>query len=129
MLSPRMTSILSRRLEDASEKTLPRLLSFISMSADQHMAPAVIQLLDHQNHEIQLKGISTLGKLQAEQVVPRLNEIISQKSWIKTKKILSLQTAAAHALAEIGTDEAKAALREVASQGSGDIQKLCRKLV
>ncbi|MBW2609186.1 MAG: hypothetical protein JRC68_02450 [Deltaproteobacteria bacterium] len=129
ILSPRMTRTLSRRLEDATEKSLPRLLSFIGMSADRHMAPAVEQLLDHQNREVQLKGISTLGKLQAERSIPRLNEIISKKSWIKTKKLVSLQTAAAHALAEIGTDEAKAALREVAGQGSGKIRKLCKKLV
>jgi hypothetical protein len=44
------------------------------------------------------------------------------------KKLKSLQVEAARALTEIGSVEAKDILHRVASEGSGDLQSLCREL-
>jgi len=129
-LGPGLTKILIRRLQGgAPDHALPQLLTLATISADKDLSTAVGQLLGHRNHEIRLKVISTLGKVRAERVVPRLAEIVLQKSWVKTKKMKSLQMAAAHALADIGTDEAREVLQQVIIQGSGDLQTLCQELV
>jgi hypothetical protein len=129
-LGPGLNKILIRRLQgDAPDHVLPRLLTLATISADRDLSATVGQLLDHRSHEIRLKVISTLGKVRAERVVPRLAEIVLQKSWVKTKKMKSLQMAAAHALADIGTDEAREVLQQVVSQRSGDLQTLCQELV
>ena len=48
---------------------------------------------------------------------------------MKSKKVKTLQLAAAHALAEIGTDAARTVLKEIAEEGSGELQAMCRELV
>ncbi len=128
-LGSRINRMLGQRLDGATDSALPLLLVLVAGTRDAHLATAVEQLLDHETHEIRLKVISTIGKLRAERSVRRLAEILTQKSWLKTKKIESLQMAAARALAEISTDEARAALKEVAGRGSGDLKTLCQKLL
>ena len=128
-LGPGLTGILSRKLQGAPDRALPQLLTVATMSADRNLATAVGQYLDHRDHEIRMHVITALGALRAERLVPRLAEIILQKSWVKTKKMKSLQTAAAHSLAQIGTDEAREVLQQVVSQGSGELKALCQELV
>ena len=128
-LGPGLTSILSRKLQGAPDRALPQLLTVATLSADRNLATAVGQYLDHQDHEIRMQVITALGALQAEQAVPHLAEIILQKSWVKTKKAKSLQTAVAHTLAAIATDEAREVLQQVVSQGSGELKALCLELV
>jgi HEAT repeat protein len=128
-LGPSLGKILNRGLPGAPDHALPQLLSLASISADRNLGTAVGQLLDHQDHEIRVKVVSTLGALKAEGAVPRLGEIVLQKSWLKSKKMRSLQMAAARALAEIGTNKAQEVLHEVVNKGSGDLQALCQELV
>ena len=128
-LGPGLTRILSRKLQGAPDRALPQLLTMATMSADRNIATAVGQYLDHRDHEIRMQVITALGALRAEQAVPRLAEIILQKSWVKTKKAKSLQTAVAHTLAAIATDEAREVLQQVVSQGSGELKALCQELV
>ena len=128
-LGPSLERILSRRLLEAPDHALPRLLDLAAMSANKHLAIAVEELVDHRKNDIRLKAVNTLGQLHAERSVPRLAQIMVQKSLIKSKKMKSLQLATARALAEIGTEEARAALLEAANQGSGELQALCQELV
>lgn len=128
-LGPSLSGILSRRLLGAPDHALPRFLSLATISTDKNLATPVGQLLEHPNHEIRIKAASTLGALKAEGPVPRLAEIVLQKSWLRTKKMKSLQVAAAQALAEIGTDKARDVLQQVISQGPGDLQALCQELL
>ena len=128
-LGPGLTGILSRKLQGAPDRALPQLLTMATMSADRNLATAVGQYLDHRDHEIRMQVITALGALRAERLVPRLTEIILQKSWVKTKKTKSLQTAVAHTLAAIATDEAREVLQQVVSQGSGELKALCQELV
>lgn len=128
-LSQKLTKPLSQKLHDPTEEALPRLLTLAARCGDPQLAGRVEKFLDHRNHEIRLAVIGTLGKLKAVHAVPRLAEIILQKAWITTKKTKSLQMACARALAEIGTEEAREVLREVAGQGSGEVQSLCQELL
>ena len=129
-LGPVLTRILSRRLQGAPDPALPRILTLATVLADKNLVSAVEQLLDHRSHEIRLKVISTLGRLQAERVVPRLSEIVLQRSWVITKKRKSLQMTAARALAEIASDRARGILNQVAtSKRSSDLRTLCQELL
>jgi hypothetical protein len=128
-LGPRITKILNYRLQDAPDKSVPALLTLANMAADPSLAPSVEQFMDHKDYEIQLKVISALGKMKAESVVSRLVTIISKRYWVKTKKVKSLQMAAARALADIDTDEARSFLKQVAAGGSRGIHAFCKELV
>jgi hypothetical protein len=128
-LGPRVTKILDFRLQDAPERSIPVLLTLANISADPALASSVEKFMDHKDYEIQLKVIGALGKMKAESVVSRLVSIISKRYWVKTKKVTSLQMAAARALADIGTDEARSFLTQVASEGSRGIHAFCKELV
>ncbi|MEW6665765.1 MAG: hypothetical protein AB1512_11170 [Thermodesulfobacteriota bacterium] len=128
-LIPAVTRLLTRRLLDAPENQIPRLLDLAVLSGEKKLGPGVEALLERENHELKLKALLTLAELRAEHSVPRLREILLQKSWIKTRKVRDLQTAAARALSRIGTQEARSALEEAVSGASGDIQDLCRELL
>jgi hypothetical protein len=126
---PVMARLITRRLLDAPEHQLFRLLDLAMLSREKKLGLGVEALLERENQELRLKAILTLSELRAEHSVPRLKEILFQKSWIKTKKVKDLQTAAARALGRIGTREARRALEEAVSDASGEIQDLCRELL
>jgi hypothetical protein len=128
-LGPRISSALGRRLQGAPDSALGRLLNLVAMSEDQHLYSSIEPLLEYDAHEIQLMTIDTIGKLRAERAVPRLEQIISKKSWMKTKKMKEIQEAAARALTMIGTDSAREVLRRIAEEGSGELKKLCKELL
>ena len=128
-LGPRLSRILSRKLQGAPDHAIPRLLKLASTSNDTHLAIAVEQLLAHPTLEIRLEAVKTLGDLKAEQVAPRLIKILQERYLVRPKKVKGLQAASARALAEIATDEAKEALKKVAQHGPGDLKQLCKKLI
>jgi hypothetical protein len=128
-LGPRLSRILSQRLQDAPARALPRLLDMVALSSDKQLSTAVESLLHHQNQELRIKAIRTLGRLRAHRSVPRLEQILSQKGLLRPKKTKASQMAAAEAMAKIGTKEARTALQRVASEGSGELQTLCQKLI
>ena len=128
-LAPRLTKLLAQQFQKISEASLPNLLELVGLIMDDQMAPAVEQVLEHKDYAIRALAVRTLGHLQSNESVDRLRAIILDRSWITGKKMKSLQMDTARALAEIGTDEAKGILHEVASEGSGDLQALCRDLL
>jgi hypothetical protein len=128
-LGPRLSRFLSQRLQDAPTKVVPRLLDLVAFSSDKQLATAVETFLDHQNQELRIKAISTLGHLRADRSVARLEQILFQKGLLRSKKTKAFQMAAAEAMAKIGTKEARKALKRATSEGSGDLQTLCQKLI
>jgi len=128
-LGPVLGNLLSTRLRGAPDRMLPRLLKLAAISKDLKLAPFVEKLLDHKDHGIRLKATAVIGHLHAERMVPRLIEIALRKRVFKTKKLKEQQIAAVKALAEIGTDEAREALQQVADKGPGELKKLCRELL
>jgi hypothetical protein len=128
-LGPRLSRILSHRIQDAPARALSRLLDLVALSSDKQLGSAVEPLLDHQSQEIRIKAANTLGHLRADRSVPRLEQILFQKGLLKSKKMKAFQMAVAKALAEIGTASAHEALQRVVSKGSGELQTLCQKLI
>lgn len=128
-IGPDLGRLLGSRLRDAPDRMLPRLLTLVALSKEDKLAPFVEKLVDHKDHIIRLKAIATIGHLHAERSVPRLTKIVLQKTLFKSRKLKDRQIAAAKALAEIGTDEARGALQQVAEKGPAEIRKLCRELL
>lgn len=128
-LGPRLSRILSHRIQDAPARALSRLLNLVALSSDQQLGSAVEPLLDHQSQEIRIEAASTLGHLKADRSVPRLEQILFQKGLLKSKKMKAFQMAVAKALAQIGTESAREALQRVVSKGSGELQTLCQELI
>ncbi len=128
-LGSRVPRLLSRKLQSAPDHAIPRLLQLASKSNDTHLAISIEQLLAHPNFEIRLEAVKTLGELKAEQVTPRLIRILRERSFFRPKKLKALQAASAKSLAEIGTDEAKKVLKEMAEGGPADLKELCKKLI
>ena len=114
---------------NAPDQHIPRLLDLVALTDDSQIAVLVEQLLDHQNHDIRLKAIATLGRIQADRAVPRLADILFKKSWLKGKKLKTLQETAATALARIKSDGALKALQRAANEGSAEIQALSKKML
>jgi hypothetical protein len=128
-LGPVLADLLSSRLPGAPERLLSRLLTLAAISKDLRLAPLIEKALDHKNHDIRLKAISTIGHLHAERMVPRLTEIALYKRFLKTKKLKEQQIAAVKALAEIDTVEAREAIQQVADKGPKELRELCRELL
>jgi hypothetical protein len=128
-LGSRISMVLTRRFRGAPDEALPRLLDLAALSHDKSLSSSVEQFLDHKSHEVQLGAVNALGKIGADHSVDRLVEIVSKKSWVKTKKMKQIQAAAARSLADIGTRNAIVALQRVAEEGSDELKKLCRELL
>jgi hypothetical protein len=128
-MGPNLVKPLSQRLRCAQENALPQLIFFAEMSMDVQLARALQDLLDHKDLQIRTLLVSALAHLKAESAVPRLAQIVQEKSWFGGRKLRSLQMHTARALAEIGSPKARAVLREIAEQGSGELQSLCQQLV
>jgi hypothetical protein len=128
-IAPSLTKILDQHFRKTSEALLPNLIELVDLIMDEHMAPVLEGLLDHRDYAIRSMVVRTLGHLKAEKSVERLGAILLERSWIMGKKVKTLQTDAARALAEIGTAEAKGILHQLVREGSGDLQALCRELL
>jgi hypothetical protein len=128
-IAPRLTKLLDQQFQKTSEASLPNLIELVDLIMDDQMAPAVEELLAHKDYAIRAMAVRTLGRLKSKNSAVPLGAILLDRSWIMGKKTKSLQMDAARALAEIGTVEAKGILHQVASEGSGDLQALCRELL
>jgi hypothetical protein len=128
-IAPRLTKLLDQQFQKISEASLPNLIELVDLIMDEQMAPAVEELLAHKDYAIRAMAVRTLGHFKSKNSAVQLGAILLDRSWIVGKKTKSLQMDAARALAEIGTVEAKGILHQVASEGSGDLQAICRELL
>jgi hypothetical protein len=128
-LAPRVIKVLAARMTGAPDDALPRLIDLADLFVDQQIAPALERLLDHKDHDIRSQVIRTLGRLKSAKSVEPLAQVVLEKSWLTGKKTKALKMEALEALAEIQTKEARAVLEQIASTGSGELQKLSRELL
>jgi HEAT repeat protein len=124
-----LTRPLNRKLQVAPDSALPRLLALVPLCNDQRLSHVLGKLVDHRDHDIRLQVVKMMGRLKAERSVPRLAEAVLKRSWLASKKDKELQVAAVHALAEIGSDDAKKVLTQVGGEGPADLQALARELL
>ena len=128
-IAPYLATTLDHQFQKASDSSLPKLIDLVDLFMNEQMAPPLEDLLNHKDYAIRGLAVRTLGHIRSGKSVDRLGAILQERSWMMGKKLKSLQVEAARALAEIGSVEAKDILHRVASEGSGDLQSLCRELL
>ena len=90
-----------------------------------------IYILRHVDHRgklalVYLRTIESLGALRDPAGILALKEALYKGEWWSPARTRALRTAAAAALARIGTAEGYAALEEAASQGSRGVRAAAR---
>ena len=120
---------LGSRINSAPDEDLPALVDLAGFFMDKQVAPALEKLLRHRDYHVRFQVIRTLGRLKSERSVTSLAEIILDGSWFTGKKTKLLRMEALQALAGIETEEARLVLEQVASSGSGELQKLSLQLL
>jgi hypothetical protein len=128
-IAPHLSRVLSSRITSAPDTALPRLIDLADLFADQQIVPALERLLDHKDYNIRSQVIRTLGRLKSAKSVEHLAQVVLERVWFTGKKQKALKMKALQALAEIQTKEAKAVLEQIASTGSGALQKLSQELL
>jgi len=124
-----LVKVLGSRISTAPDADLPALLDLADIFTNPQIASALENLLNHKDYDIRSQAIRTLGHLKSERSLKPLAQIVLDGSWFTGKKTKALQMEALEALAGFGTEEARAVLEQVASSGSGDLQKLSREFL
>jgi HEAT repeat protein len=98
---------------------------------DERAAPLFTYIVRHVSHrgplvEVYLRAIESLGTLRDPEAVPPLKEALYRGEWWAPRRTSVLRSAAAEALARIGTTEAQAVLSEAASNGSRGVRTAAR---
>ncbi len=128
-LAPRLTRLLAPRMTGASDAALPKFITLVDLFMDQQSAPTLERLLGHNDYAIRSQVIRTLGRLKSPKSVDPLAQVALGRSWFIGKKTKALKMEALQALAEIQTEEARTVLEQIASTGSGELQKASRELL
>ena len=112
--------ILQKALADGTDHSREAIMQSISSVRDERAAPLftyILRTIDHRGRlsSVYLRAIESLGALRDPQGIEPLKESLYKGEWWAPRRTAALRTAAAAALARIGTPEALAALDEAAS--------------
>ncbi|HEY7285632.1 MAG TPA: HEAT repeat domain-containing protein [Vicinamibacterales bacterium] len=123
--------ILQRALTTGSERSRDAIVQSISSVRDERAAPLfayVLRTVDHRGPlaSLYLRAIESLGALKDAKAVEALKESLYRGEWWAPRRTNAIRTAAATALARIGTPEAIAALDEAAASGGRGVRAAVR---
>jgi hypothetical protein len=98
---------------------------------DERATPLFIYIVRHISHrgplgEVYLRAIKSLGALRDPEAVEPLQEALYRGEWWAPRRTTALRSAAAEALARIGTSDADAVLSEAASNGPRGVRAAAR---
>jgi hypothetical protein len=123
--------ILEQALTSGSGKSRDAIMQSISVVRDERAAPLFAYILRHVDHRgslggVYLRAIESLGGLRDPAGVAPLKEALHRGEWWAPRRTAMLRTAAASALARIGTPEAVAILEDAAAEGSRGVRNAAR---
>jgi hypothetical protein len=112
--------ILQKALTSGSERSRDGIVQSITSVRDERAAPLfayILKTVDHRGplSSLYLRAIESLGALKDPKGVEPLKESLYRGEWWAPRRTTALRTAAATALARIGTAEAIAALDEAST--------------
>jgi hypothetical protein len=98
---------------------------------DERATPLFAYILQHVSHrgplvEVYLRAIESLGTLRNPEAIPPLKAALYRGEWWAPRRNSVLRSAAAEALARIGTEEAHTVLIEAASDGPRGVRTAVR---
>jgi HEAT repeat protein len=113
---------------DASRRTIMEVVSGVR---DGRATPLLTYIVRHVSHrgplgDVYLQALESLGTLRDPDAVPPLKEALYRGEWWAPRRNGILRSAAAQALARIGTPEAQAVLDEAASSAPRGVRAAVR---
>jgi len=123
--------ILQRALSDGTEQSREAIMQSISSVRDERAAPLFTYILRNVDHRgrlagVYLRAIESLGALRDPQGIEPLRDSLYRGEWWAPRRTAALRSAAAAALARIGTAEAVAALDEAAASRMRGVRAAAR---
>jgi hypothetical protein len=123
--------ILQKAIATGTDRSREAIMQSISSVRDERVTPLFVYILNNVDHRgptatVYLRAIESLGVLKDPQAITPLRQSLYRGEWWAPRRTAALRTAAAAALARIGTDEARAALEEAASTGSRGVRAAAR---
>ena len=123
--------VLEKALAGGTERSREAILQAVIGLRDERATPLFTYIVRHVNHrgplgEVYLRAIEALGALRDPEAIPPLKEALYRGEWWAPRRNTALRSAAAEALARIGTAEAQAVLTEAASSGPRSVRTTVR---
>jgi HEAT repeat protein len=127
----RAYQVLEKALTDGTPQSREAIMQSLSGIRDERATPLFVYIVSHVDHRGQLgwvyhRAIETLGALKDPAAIPVLKEALYRGEWWAPRRTAQLRTAAAAALARIGTAEATELLREAAHHGPRGVRNAAR---
>ena len=123
--------VLEQALASGTAASRDAIMQSIGVVRDERATPLFAYILRHVDHKgplsgIYLRAIESLGALKDPEGIPPLKEALYRGEWWAPRRTAAFRTAAAAALARIGTDEALSTLDEAASRGTRGVRSAAR---
>src|SRR5215831_6655585 len=117
----RAFQILGQALQRGTPQSREAIMQAASLVRDERATPLFAYMLRHIDHRkltaTYLHAVESLGTLKDPEAVEPLKEALYKGEWWAPRRTASLRSAAALALARIGTPEARTVLEEAAALG------------
>ncbi len=123
--------VLETALASGTDRSREAIMQAVIGLRDERATPLFTYILRHVSHrgplaEVYLRAIESLGTLRDPDAIPPLKEALYRGEWWAPRRNTVLRSAAAAALARIGTPDADAVLDEAASSGPRGVRAAAR---
>jgi hypothetical protein len=123
--------ILEQALTGSTTRSRDAIMQSIGSVRDERATPLFIYILGHVDHRgalspVYLRAIESLGALRDPSGIEPLREALYKGDWWAPRRTAALRTAAAAALARIGTPDAFTVLDEAVERGSRGVRSAAR---
>ncbi len=123
--------VLEQALASGTTRSREAIMQSLSVLRDERATPLLAYILRHMDHRgplapAYLRAIEALGALRDPEAVAPLREALYKGEWWAPRRTRELRSAAAAALARLGTPEAYAALEQAAREGSRGVRSVAR---
>jgi len=123
--------VLEKALSTGTDQSRDAIMHSLTTLRDERAAPLLVYILRHVDYRgplnsIYLRAIESLGTLRDPESVEPLKEALYRGEWWAPRRTAALRTAAAAALARIGTPAAVAVLEEAARGGPRGVRAAAR---
>jgi hypothetical protein len=123
--------ILEQALDTGTTQSRDAIMQSIGLVRDERATPLFAYILGHIDHRgalapIYLRAIESLGALRDPGGIAPLRTALYKGEWWAPTRTRALRTAAASALARIGTADAEAVLDEATARGSRGVRSAAR---
>ena len=123
--------VLERALTSGTERSRELIMQSLGAVRDERATPLLAYILQHVDHRgplnsIYLRTIEAIGGLKDPVGIPALKGALYRGEWWAPRRTAILRTAAAAALARIGTSDALAVLEEAIESGPRGVRAAAR---